>query len=769
MLHEEDEDRSSRDREAVEPALAAIEPDDVWEEAESNLPAPSLSGAWCRGAMTGVRWTSYIIGPIAAMMLFPGLLLIEFGLGTGHGFGLPDFVPIAVGFYLVSALCGGLVGSVFGLRKGLIARARSGRLGTSWWTSANRPIRLFRWRAKPGRKGDAGPEGRRPSILASSWSGAKAGLRWTLYIAGSISALVMFVGIGLIELHLAPGFRMELPAFIASSLFFPLLCSVYGTIVGAVIGLVVGLIRWMLHGKIGRSRTAMADRPIRLFRRRRNTPAPTGPSRSTALRRRWPYLLGIPLQLAMMVALGAGTYLRWKVDARLADAKSAAEEDDPSWRLDDLMAQRDPVPYAENSATVVAEALELLPENWPNGPASPAGTPRPPSSGAREAYDRLNETEDNVRPDGEAVDTIRNELEKYREAVQIARTVTYYDRGRHELEIGPSIIDTLLPETQASRNVARLLAADAAIRSLDGDLDGALDSCRAMLNTGRSIGDEPFLISQLVRIAIGSVAMRSTRRVLGQGEPSEAALARLQGLILDELAQPLLLYGLRGERAGMFEMIRRIRDGEVPISALSNEHGTPDPGGSRSAIAPWGKLMYDYQMAMVLEWLNDAVAISQSSVDEQPARWKEWDARIVQAKGLWHSAYTSTLSVLMMPAITSSTSAFPRYDAELGATAILLAAERHRRRTGAWPASIAEIDEEILPDPPLDPFTGQPFRMEHRDGRLFIHSIGPNGRDEHGAYEPRKWSTGGPDDVGAIGWDVDLRRQPATAGEEPSR
>ncbi len=40
------------------------------------------------------------------------------------------------------------------------------------------------------------------------------------------------------------------------------------------------------------------------------------------------------------------------------------------------------------------------------------------------------------------------------------------------------------------------------------------------------------------------------------------------------------------------------------------------------------------------------------------------------------------------------------------------------------------------------PFTGQPFRMEHRDGRLFIYSLGPNLRDEHGAYDPKKWATG---------------------------
>ena len=73
--------------------------------------------------------------------------------------------------------------------------------------------------------------------------------------------------------------------------------------------------------------------------------------------------------------------------------------------------------------------------------------------------------------------------------------------------------------------------------------------------------------------------------------------------------------------------------------------------------------------------------------------------------------------------------------------------------------SVAAIDASLLPDPPLDPFTGQPYHIEHREGRLFVYSIGPNLRDEHGDYNYRKWGTkfANQDDVGAIGWDVELR------------
>src|SRR5262249_29356563 len=170
-------------------------------------------------------------------------------------------------------------------------------------------------------------------------------------------------------------------------------------------------------------------------------------------------------------------------------------------------------------------------------------------SDSRKAHDQLSLIADNIRIDDTSAAVIRADLNAYREALRIARSVADLPRGRHELQIGRTVIDTRLSETQAARAVARLLQSDTGIRAHDGDVGGAIDSCRAILNPGRSIGDEPFLISQLVRVAIGRTALSAARRTLGQGEPSDASLERLEALIRDEADQPLLLYSMRGERA----------------------------------------------------------------------------------------------------------------------------------------------------------------------------------------------------------------------------
>ncbi|MGO9470685.1 MAG: hypothetical protein ACLQVF_41870 [Isosphaeraceae bacterium] len=78
------------------------------------------------------------------------------------------------------------------------------------------------------------------------------------------------------------------------------------------------------------------------------------------------------------------------------------------------------------------------------------------------------------------------------------------------------------------------------------------------------------------------------------------------------------------------------------------------------------------------------------------------------------------------------------------------------------PASVAAIDRDILPAAPVDVFSGQAFRMEHRDGQIFIYSIGPNGKNEHGALDRKTFQEGGPDDFGTSGWDVSLRRRPTS-------
>ena len=69
--------------------------------------------------------------------------------------------------------------------------------------------------------------------------------------------------------------------------------------------------------------------------------------------------------------------------------------------------------------------------------------------------------------------------------------------------------------------MVNLLAYDVLLRSQKSETDEALLSCRALLNAGRSIGDEPTAVSQRLRIDIRITASEQIEFALAHGQASE--------------------------------------------------------------------------------------------------------------------------------------------------------------------------------------------------------------------------------------------------------
>ncbi len=464
--------------------------------------------------------------------------------------------------------------------------------------------------------------------------------------------------------------------------------------------------------------------------------------------------------LVLATALGVGVYAGRTVNQRLAAAEAAADRDDPHWRLDDMRVHREEVPDEENSAPVVSEAAEMLSRFWPNEPVTrPGGRVESESTELGEAYRRMIATPDNLQLDARTADRLREGLGELPEVVRVARSIANYSRGRHEWDPWPDLLDTPLDETEHARWVARLLNADAALQAQDGDLDGAFDSCHAMFQVARSIGDEPTMISQIVRVAIDGFGRQVTLRVLGQGVASDSALARLQATVLDEAAKPLLIYALKGERAVQYELIRRVGAGVLPIEALRGVAGDEIRNGIKGLNPSLLRLSFDSQKGVSLEWTTEALAVARGPAAGHRAFWDALDDRVRKATKNPILVYGMVIPGLMMPGLHAGDQAITRMRSEMTALGLLLAAERHRIKVGRWPSSVGEIDRSILPNAPADPFTGRPFLMVHREGRLTIYSVGPDLKDGGGAYDRKNWPKSPLDDLGVSGWDLELRGQ----------
>ena len=341
-------------------------------------------------------------------------------------------------------------------------------------------------------------------------------------------------------------------------------------------------------------------------------------------------------------------------------------------------------------------------------------------------------------------------MKKSQQALAAARKLANLPSGRFPIAYSSDAISTLLPDVQTTRDVVNLLRCDALVQCQDGEMDVAVSSCRAMLNTGRSLNDEPLIISQLIRLFCRDLALRSLERTLAQGEPSEASLLVLQDLLEDEDKQPVFLIAARGERAFA----------DRGLQALQTANAKPSQFGAvfikrlrgltirhldvRDLLyQTFGSLPED--RAALLDYLSQVVEIAKLPVEEQGPRLKQLESTLATQREMVR---------MMAPSITKVGEGIRRSQARLHSAITGVAVERYRQAHGGWPDSLAALVPKSIASLPTDPYDGGPLHYRRLVDHVMIYSVGSGGQDDGGKSPGR--------DSGFRLWEVNHRRQPPT-------
>jgi hypothetical protein len=473
------------------------------------------------------------------------------------------------------------------------------------------------------------------------------------------------------------------------------------------------------------------------------TPADTAPSPT---RRRYRYVVLVVLGLILVAGgglfVGSQLYRRYVHDRLLREAIAEVEATDPHWRIEAIEAQRAVIPDAENSASIIRSARATF--------------GRPNQADYSQRIRPLETLPPEVRLTDEQYRDITELLEKVEEAGTAALTLADYPRGRHPINYAPDGISTLIPHvddlTVLHWRVLQLLLL---ARIHEGNTAAALRACRATLNLGRSLGDEPFVVSQLVRQKFHAQAIRGLMRLLGQGEVPEVELAAFQPALAEEAAFDPWALAVRGERAMVFQALEAVQNGQLKPRMIRAMTSAP-----RTPVTPLDE---------VRTWLHDRFPP---------------DTRPDEAWALRHYTRLLEMAALAWPqrqaaaeALAAERSAVPELARDIlwnphkhvehfhsahargQCGVVAVAIERYRLRRGAWPDSLAALVPDLLPTVPLDPFDGQPLRYRRLADGVVIYSIGPDSADDGG-----KLAEGSPPapgtDLGLRLWDVPHRRQP---------
>ncbi len=478
--------------------------------------------------------------------------------------------------------------------------------------------------------------------------------------------------------------------------------------------------------------------------------------------RRKYWILASVILVALCLGVGGYIYIYFAGEQELNQAIAEADRLDPQWRLMDIEAQRAVIPDEENSALQILAARRLLPNNWQKWPVPEAGEPVPGEDDSladevRNAVMNL-DMPPPVQLNERQVGALRWQLKEAASAVDAARKVATMPRGRYQVKWSKDFIGSLFPHIQEAREVANVLSYDAMLRAHDRQFDEALSSCQAILNVARSIGDEPTLISQLVRIACDSVALRKIERTLAQGEPPDSALAMSQKLLEEEAEAPLMLFGTRGERGGSDMLMEAIQKGDIKMSYLLAIGSMGSSGNFGSDQIEHLRMIISLksQRGALLRHTTRMVEIAKLPPEEQQAEFKL----------LLSNLEDQPLIVrLIAPAMDKVGRAFLRKTAELCCGAVALAAERFRQAHGRWPGSLNELVPDYIKEVPKDPFDGQALRLRPFEQGVVIYSVGVDKEDNGGHLGKNPNERGS--DIGVRLWDVQHRRQPAQPIEWP--
>jgi hypothetical protein len=377
---------------------------------------------------------------------------------------------------------------------------------------------------------------------------------------------------------------------------------------------------------------------------------------------------------------------------------------EPNWRLDDVMAAREKAKPADadNDGPAILAVADNLPKEWNTWPSSEGGQ-------------KWNEKRDQNRlPAADGVASARAALGVIAEQRAAALKLLNGRPAFFPLKVDNNPIATLLPHIQKVREVVNVLSTDGQFAPLDKNPNRGIAAARAQLKLARAIGDEPFLISQLVRCACATSAGHTAMQVLAWGEPTEG-LAELQAELLAEAETPYFLVGMRGERASRDRIFSGLADGTITEDEFFRLAEGNNGLGPRVAFRAY-KPLIPADRAYCLGLCNQYVDAAQLPHHEQLAAIRA--VPLPKREG-FDPRHIGTR--LLLPAADRFAEAALRTRTGLLSSAAAVACERFRLKHGRFPKELAELVPAFLPAVPLNPFDGKALTFRAFDDRVAIY------------------------------------------------
>ncbi len=298
--------------------------------------------------------------------------------------------------------------------------------------------------------------------------------------------------------------------------------------------------------------------------------------------------------------------------------------------------------------------------------------------------------------------------------------------------------EILLPHLSVLKQCSKTLQLQAIAELQNGQSDKALDDIKLMFRLLDAIRTEPFLISQLVRLAMLQITLQPIYEGLANHEWSDAQLVELESELskLDFLAD--YEYSVRGERtlaAGDIDFMRRTGD----FSLLNNDQ---QPPARINRLTP-AAFFYQNELniaRMHQQWTLPLVNLEARTVSPALVRKNQK----IATKELHHDFWPYNIfAAMIFPVFQGSVERFVYGQSSVDLARVAIALERYHIARGQYPDSLDVLAPQFIEQIPHDVINGGPLHYRRNsDGQCILYSVGWDERDDGGKVVALKKDVG---------------------------
>lgn len=310
----------------------------------------------------------------------------------------------------------------------------------------------------------------------------------------------------------------------------------------------------------------------------------------------------------------------------------------------------------------------------------------------------------------------------------------------------PNVFRILLPEIDAVRRLARLLRIDALAAAETGDEPRAMADFEGMLRIVEHLSECPFLITELVALAILGEALDSVGEALRWRAAtfSDEALTRLEQQIRNVRGGEIRLR-LGFERIAFIDFVQRVYsdndagDGvvtaalqpEAELIANVTDNETVKPLISNWTLPAWAPLAAS--RAEIVAKYDEFLALAEA--EARVPLWRRGgslvDKEVAEINASFFSRVRYLTIVMIFPSLSRASLTSERVTQQRDALLLAIALERYRRQTGAWPETLDALRATGVTIP-VDRFDGAPLRYRLTPDGPLIYSVGADLDDDGG-------------------------------------